>query len=144
VRRRPGTAVDATGDVVKEVEVPAWRITLAVALIALVPPLVTVGVGALITQWTQQRTLALERSKLDQTATIETAKLGHETAKLKFDSRKASAELYQRALAIANATERRNAVQFLQNAKLVDENTAVGGMTEAQIPHWPAASGTAP
>jgi len=153
LRRRPVDPRDATdaASVVEKVEVSNWAITLLLALIGVIPPLVTVGVGALMTQFTQQTTTAVEKTKLEATkqiekdklqvtAAVEKGKLDHEIAKLALDSRKASSELYRRALAVEDPAKRRTAVQFLLNAKLVDPSDAVPGMPADQLPYLPATS----
>ena len=121
--RARSTALDGTQTpVVGDVEVTRGMFALAVAWISLVSAILTACVGAVTTRFTEAGKLELEKSKLG------------------LESRKASADLYQRALAIDDEGKRHKAVQFLLKAGLVDANPVVTTMPAAELPHVPAAT----
>lgn len=107
------------------VEVPP-KIALLVALIAAAPALVTALTDYALKPEAQEMTSALEQ------------------AKLSLEQRKASASLYRAALLNPDAAQRHQAVQFLLDAGLVENNPVVKSKTAEQLPHWPASAAANP
>jgi hypothetical protein len=119
------TSASATVDV-STIEVPGGTLAWIVALLGVVPAIVTAIANPLMQGITQRDTTALD------------------TARLEFDRQKAAAELYQRALAITDAGQRHKAIQFLLKAGVVPPAGALAALPAADIPHWPTATNPAP
>lgn len=98
-------------------------LTIIVAIIAIVPPLVGSLNDAFVKPKLQYSTMSIDRAKLD------------------LERRKTAVALYQTALANPDATQRQSLVRFLIAAGLLDSANVIG-LPADQIPYWPAASST--
>ena len=91
-----------------------------VAILGVVPAVVTAVTSAIVNPRQQQSTAALEQ-------------------------RKFSIDLYRTALANPDATQRHLSVQFLIAAGLVDDpENKLTVLPAEKVPHWPVASGPLP
>jgi hypothetical protein len=92
-------------------------VTLLVAILGIVPPVVT--------------------AIFDRTWKSSTAAL--ETAKLDLERDKAATALYQTVLASPDANQRQLMLRFLVKARVVDADDSIVDLPSEQIPQWPEA-----
>ena len=104
-----------------KVEVPGTMIAVIVAIITIIPGLVTSCTELLVKPYVERSTVELEKARIN------------------LEQRKALEELYRSALAIEDTDQRHMAIGFLLTAKLVDANPDVAALPKERIPHWPAA-----
>jgi hypothetical protein len=103
-----------------KVEVSGKAVSVFVAIVAIVPALVTACTESLVKPLAQKSTSMIETAKLD------------------LERRKAAVELYRKALANPDASQRQQLVRFLIDTKLIDdEANVIAGRPPEQIPHWP-------
>lgn len=98
-------------------------IAILVAIIGIVPGLVTAGIEAFVKPRAQASAIAVE------------------TAKTELERRNAAIALYQSALANPEPAQRQLLLRFLVNVRVLDDDGTIMGMPVDQIPHWPAPAG---
>jgi hypothetical protein len=110
-----------------EVELGKGAVTILVAIITILPPLLNYGMDRWLKPAEQKASIELEKSKLD------------------LERDKATASLYQNALASPDSVQRTQMLQFLISAGLVNVNEAdIDAMLNEPVPQWPSPDVTSP
>ena len=110
-----------------KVDIDVKTVAIISALIAVVPALLIAGVDAIIRPSADRAAVAIEWSKVD------------------VERRKAALAAYQAALANPDATQRKELLEFLVKARVLDDDVGtIAGTPAEQIPQWQATSTKSP
>jgi hypothetical protein len=110
-----------------KVDIDVKAVAIISALIAVVPSLLIAGVDAIIRPSADRAAVAIEWTKVD------------------VERRKAALAAYQAAMASPDAAQRKQLLEFLVKARVLDDDVgAIAGTPAGQIPHWQATSMKSP
>jgi hypothetical protein len=110
-----------------KVDIDVKTVAIISVLLAVVPAVLIAGVDAIIRPSADRAAVAIEWSKVD------------------VERRKAALAAYQAALANPDAAQRKELLEFLVKARVLDDDVGtIAGTPAEQIPQWQATSTKSP